>query len=213
MLIFTTLAQDMALFNNTKSLLMIELALLTRCLSTALNHGTNGSSLEIFKLADLGTPPSLLDLSCCPAYHQVEVLTDKMMTCDHLILTVVHQCNILYILIIQVSNLHCNQRLVLLLNLLLGEYFQIMRFLIKHWYHKTKQAIKKTTKIRKWKWRCWTVVVFAKNVQIGAFHPAKEGWSPTTNPQHRDEKLAAGHYLGAVSVLRKSLPPRTDPSC
>ena len=120
---------------------------------------------------------------------------------------------LLITMIIQVSNLHCNQRLVLLLNLLLGEYFQIMRFLIKHWYHKTKQAIKKTTKIRKWKWRCWTVVVFAKNVQIGAFHPAKEGWSPTTNPQHRDGKLAAGHYLGAVSVLRKSLPPWTDPSC
>ena len=34
--------------------------------------------------------------------------------------------------IIQVCNLHCNQRLVLLLNLLLGEYFQIVRFLIKH---------------------------------------------------------------------------------
>ena len=34
--------------------------------------------------------------------------------------------------IIQVSNLHCNQRLVLLLNLLHGEYFQIERFLIKH---------------------------------------------------------------------------------
>ena len=64
--------------------------------------------------------------------------------------------------VIQVSNLHCNQRLVLLLNLLRGEYFQIVRFLIKHWYHKTKQALKKTTKIRKWKWQRWTVVVFAK---------------------------------------------------
>ena len=40
---------------------------------------------------------------------------------------------------------------------------------------------------------------FCKNVQIDAFHPAKEEWSPTTNPQHRDVKLAAGHYLGAVS--------------
>ena len=33
------------------------------------------------------------------------------------------------------SNLHCNQRLVLLLNLLHGEYFQIVRFLIKHYTH------------------------------------------------------------------------------
>ena len=31
---------------------------------------------------------------------------------------------------IQVSNLHCNQRLVLLLNLLQGEHFQIVRFLM-----------------------------------------------------------------------------------
>ena len=48
---------------------------------------------------------------------------------------------------------------------------------------------------------------FCENDQIGAFPPAKEEWSPTTNPQHRDVKLAAGHYLGAVSVLRKRLPP------
>ena len=115
--------------------------------------------------------------------------------------------------IIQVSNLHCNQRLVLLLNLFHGEYFQIKRFLIKHWYNFSKQAIKKTTKLRKWKWRHWTVVAFVKMFKFCAFHPAEEEWSPTTNPQHRNDKLAAGHYLGAVSVLRKSLPPRTDPSC
>ena len=75
----------------------MELALLTRWLSTALNHGTNGRKLEIFKLRDLAMPPSLLDLSSCPAY-QVEVLTDKMMIVTHLILTVVHQCNKIYIL-------------------------------------------------------------------------------------------------------------------
>ena len=40
-------------------------------------------------------------------------------------------CKQLFFLI-QVSYLHCNQRLFLLLNLLLGEYFQIVRFLIKH---------------------------------------------------------------------------------
>ena len=73
----------------------MELALLTRCLSTTLNHGTNGWKLEIFKLAEDGMPPSLLDLSSCPAY-QVEVLTDKMMIVTHLILTVVHQCNKIY---------------------------------------------------------------------------------------------------------------------
>ena len=79
----------------TKSLLMMELALLTRCLSTTLNHGTNGSPLENFKLGDMTMPPSLLvDLSCFPACHQVEVLTDKMMIVAHLILTVVHQCNL-----------------------------------------------------------------------------------------------------------------------
>ena len=61
----------------TKSLLMMELALLTRCLSTTLDHGTNGSLLEIF-FGDLAMPPSLLDLSSCPAYHQVEVLTVMM---------------------------------------------------------------------------------------------------------------------------------------
>ena len=73
----------------------MELALLTRCLSTTLNHGTNGSPLEIFKLGELTMPPSLLDLSSCPAY-QVEVLTDMMMIVTHLILTVVHQCNKIY---------------------------------------------------------------------------------------------------------------------
>ena len=97
MLIFTILTQDMTLFNNTKSLLMMELALLTRCLSTTLNHGTNGSLLKIFKLPENTMPPSLLDLSSCPAY-QVEVLTDIMMIVTHLILTVVHQCNKIYIL-------------------------------------------------------------------------------------------------------------------
>ena len=53
----------------------MELALLTRCLSTTLNLGTNGWKLEIFKLADLTMPPSLLDLSSFPACLQVEVLT------------------------------------------------------------------------------------------------------------------------------------------
>ena len=75
----------------------MELALLTRCLSTTLNHGTNGRKLEIFKLRETAMPPSLLDLSSCPAY-QVEVLTDIMMIVTHLILTVVHQCNKIYIL-------------------------------------------------------------------------------------------------------------------
>ena len=69
------------------------LALLTRCLSTALNHGTNGSSLEIFKLTDIGMPPSQLDLSSCPACHQVEVLTDMMIIVAHLILIVDHHYN------------------------------------------------------------------------------------------------------------------------
>ena len=70
----------------------MELALLTRWLSTTLNHGTNGWKLEIFELEDLSMPPSLLDLSSCPAY-QVEVLTDKMMIIvTHLILTVAHDC-------------------------------------------------------------------------------------------------------------------------
>ena len=78
----------------TKSLLMMELALLIRCLSTTLNHGTNGSPLEIFKLGDLTMPPSLLALSSYPAYHQVEVLTDMMIIVTHLIMTVVHQCNL-----------------------------------------------------------------------------------------------------------------------
>ena len=78
----------------------MELALLTRCLSTTLNLGTNGAPLEIFKLVDMAMPPSLLDLSsCCPAsLHQVEVLTDMVMIVTHLILTVVHQCNKIYIL-------------------------------------------------------------------------------------------------------------------
>ena len=76
----------------------MELALLTRCLSIELNHGTNGSPLEIFKLQDLTMPPSLLNLSSCPAcLHQVEVLTDIMMIVTHLILTVDHQCNKIYI--------------------------------------------------------------------------------------------------------------------
>ena len=68
-------------------------SLLIRYLSITLNHGTNGWSLEIFKLGDLTMPPSLLDLSSCPAY-QVEVLTDMIMIVTHLIMTVVHQCNL-----------------------------------------------------------------------------------------------------------------------
>ena len=72
----------------------MELALLTRWLSTTLNHGTNGWKLEIFKLGGITMPPSLLDLSSFPACHQVEVLTDMMMIVTHLILTVVHQCNL-----------------------------------------------------------------------------------------------------------------------
>ena len=75
----------------TKSLLMMELALLIRCLSTTLNHGTNGSLLEIF-FGDLAMPPSLLDLSSCPAYHQVEVLTVMIIIVTHLILVMVHHC-------------------------------------------------------------------------------------------------------------------------
>ena len=60
----------------TKSLLMLELALIIRCLSTTLNHGTNGSLLEILKLGDGTMPPSLLDLNSCPAYPQVGALPD-----------------------------------------------------------------------------------------------------------------------------------------
>ena len=63
----------------------MELVLLTRCLSTTLNHGTNGSPSEIFKLQDVAVPSFLLDLSSCPAY-QVEVLTDMMMIVTHLMI-------------------------------------------------------------------------------------------------------------------------------
>ena len=82
----------------------MELALLTRCLSTTLNHGTNGSPLEIFKLGDLTMPPSLLDLSCCPACHQVEVLTDKIVT--HLILIVDHHFNHIVFMVEIISLTH-----------------------------------------------------------------------------------------------------------
>ena len=71
----------------------MELALLTRCLSTTLNHGTNGSPLEIFKLGGMAMPPSLLDLSSCPAFHQVEVLTDMVMIVTPLIMIVDHHFN------------------------------------------------------------------------------------------------------------------------
>ena len=71
----------------------MELALLTRCLSTALNLGTNGSPLEIFKLGGISMPPSLSDLSSCPAFHQVEVLTDMVMIVTPLIMIVDHHFN------------------------------------------------------------------------------------------------------------------------
>ena len=87
-------------------MLMMELALLTRCLSTTLNHGTNGWKLEIFKLGDVATPPSLLDLSCCPACHQVEVSTDKMMIVTHLILIVDHQWNHIVFMVEIISLTH-----------------------------------------------------------------------------------------------------------
>ena len=44
------------------------------------------------------------------------------------------------------SYLHCNRRLALHLNLLLGEHFQINRFLIKHWGSLSKTHRKKTAK-------------------------------------------------------------------
>ena len=50
----------------------------------------------------------------------------------------------------KVFSLHCNQRLVLLLNLLLGEYFQSKRTLIKHWSQNNQKDTKKTRE--KWKW-------------------------------------------------------------
>ena len=63
----------------TKSLLtmIIELALLVRWLSITLNHGINGCLLDIFKVGKVTMPFSLLGLSSCPAYCQVEVLRDQ----------------------------------------------------------------------------------------------------------------------------------------
>ena len=84
----------------------MELALLTRCLSTTLNHGTNGWKLEIFKLGELSMPPSLLDLSCCPACHQVEVLTDMVMIVVHLILIVDHHFNHIVFMVEIISLTH-----------------------------------------------------------------------------------------------------------
>ena len=84
----------------------MEFALLTRWLSTTLNHGTNGSPLEIFNLGEIIMPPSLLDLTCCPACHQVEVLTDKMMIVTHLILIVDHQCNHMVFMVEIISLTH-----------------------------------------------------------------------------------------------------------
>ena len=84
----------------------MDLALLLRCLSTALNHGTNGSPLENFKLGEMAMPSSLLDLSSFPAYHQVEVLTDKMMIVTHLILIVDHQCNHIVFMVEIISLTH-----------------------------------------------------------------------------------------------------------
>ena len=81
------------------------LALLTRCLSTALNHGTNGSPLEIFKLPENTMPPSLLDLSSCPAY-QVEVLTDMVMIVTPLILIVDHHFNHI-VFMVEIISLTC----------------------------------------------------------------------------------------------------------
>ena len=54
---------------------------------------------------------------------------------------------------------------------------------------------------------------FCKNIQILRFSSGRRNWSPTTPPQYQDSKLASGHYLGAVSALRKCLPPRTGSSC
>ena len=85
----------------------MELALLTRWLSTTLNHGTNGSPLEIFKLGELTMLPSLLDLSSWPACHQVEVLTDMMIIVTHLILIVDHYNHIVYkVEIISLTHYH-----------------------------------------------------------------------------------------------------------
>ena len=44
------------------------------------------------------------------------------------------------------TNLHCNQRVSLLLNLFYGEHFQSTRILIKHWGKLYNKQIKKTTK-------------------------------------------------------------------
>ena len=64
----------------------LEVTILNRCLSTSLNHGTNGSPLEKSKLGVLTMPPSLLALTSYTACHQVEVLTDMMMIVTHLMI-------------------------------------------------------------------------------------------------------------------------------
>ena len=66
---------------------------------------------------------------------------------------------------IQVSYLHCNQRLFLLLNLLqLGEYFQIVRFLFKLW-----AAIKELTNY----YHRQRLMVFNVTITIGAIISAQ----------------------------------------
>ena len=59
-------------------------------------------------------------------------------------MTSLFQCYVSYVMN-QVSYLHCNQRLFLLLNLLLDEYFQIARFLIKLCYEKVLILPQKVT--------------------------------------------------------------------
>ena len=115
-------------------------------------------------------------------------------------------------IIIQVSYLHCNQRLFLLLNLLLWRVLSNREIPCQALISQHKTHNKENYEIRKWKWRRWTVVAFAKMFKLSLFtRPRKNGPRP---PIHNtDVKLAAGHNLGAVSVLRESLPPRTDSSC
>ena len=54
---------------------------------------------------------------------------------------------------------------------------------------------------------------FCKIDQIGAFHPAKEEWSPTTNPQSPRWKTCSRPLSGGGLCTPKKPPPQTDPSC
>ena len=106
-------------------------------------------------------------------------------------------------LMIQVSYLHCNQRLFLLLNLLqLRRVLSNREIPFQALTTNLKTTNKENYESRKWKSCHWKLVAFAKDVQTQVFHPA-ENWFMVPDRQSTAHRWSTC----SQSYFTKSEPP------